>query len=366
LTTPASVAHVLWSGGVGGIERVVHDLSLEQQRQGLDVSVFFGQLQGPFAAAIADGDARVVDLGLLTGYDLRPRVIGAGAAALREADVVHLHAFNLSIAAMSVRAGRPTVFTEHGNFGLGRRIGIAGALKRRLKRTFLKHAVQSIAANSAHTADRLSELYGLQRSRICIVHNGFSEDRRLVQAASKPSAELTIVYVGRLVQFKRVDLLLRAVAGLLPAPDVRVFIVGEGPLEAELKSMADAMLPGNIVAFLGYRKDVDELLAPADVLVHPSANEPFGLAVLEASAFGAVPIVFKDGGGALEVLPPDGIVVEDVAGLTSALEELKGSPTLTAGARRRRAAWARENFGMDKTAQGYLELYRAVNNTRHA
>jgi glycosyltransferase involved in cell wall biosynthesis len=360
MTPPGSVAHVLWSGGVGGIERLVHDLAVEQGRQGLNVSVAFGQLRGRFGAALAESGARTVDLALRSGYDLRPSVIRRGAAAVKEADVVHLHAFNLPIAAIALKADRPTIFTEHGTFGLGRQLGIRGTLKRRFQAVFLKRAIRSIVANSAHTADRLSEVYGLERSRITVVHNGFNGDR-LVSFERDPAAALTIVYAGRLVRFKRVDLLLRAVAGLSARQDVRVFVVGEGPLEPELKSLAATMQLGEIVTFLGFRDDVDELLGAADVVVQPSADEPFGLVVLEASALGALPIVFSHGGGALEVLPPDGLIVNDVGELTSALADLKGSPAIRPEARARRAAWARENFGIDKTARRYLELYRELN-----
>ena len=53
--------------------------------------------------------------------------------------------------------------------------------------------------------------------------------------------------------------------------------------------------------------------ATTEVLVQPSEGEPFGLAIIEACRQGALPIAFADGGGALEVLPPDGRIVVDDA-----------------------------------------------------
>jgi len=351
--------HVVWSGEVGGIERVVHDLALAQQRHGLEVSVAFGQFTGPFAAAIARRGPRTVDLALSGGSDLRPSVIRRGAAAMKEAHVVHLHGFNVAIAAIALKAARPTIFTEHGTFGLGRRLGLSGHVKRGIQRLFLEHAVDAITANSAHTADRLSDVYQVPRSRITVIHNGFDAER-LAAVAAKPNAALTVVYAGRLVHFKRVELLLRAVAALRPE-DANVVLVGDGPLGPELKSLAAEMHLRN-VSFLGFRADVDAVLASADVVVQPSEGEPFGLAVLEGTAFGALPIVFSDGGGALEVLPPDGIIVNSVSELAVALKALKDSPAVMHEARARRAAWARQTFNIEKVAGRYIELYRSITN----
>jgi glycosyltransferase involved in cell wall biosynthesis len=173
------VVHVLWSGGVGGIERLVHDLAGEQARRGLDVSVAFGRPVGPFATSLRDAGVRVVDLGLRSGYDLRPPRLACGARCMRAADVVHLHGYNVPFAAMALGARRPVVFTEHGTFGAGRRVGIAGTLKRRLRREFLRRSVRTIAANSVHTANVASRIYGLPPERITVVYNGlrFGEPR---------------------------------------------------------------------------------------------------------------------------------------------------------------------------------------------
>jgi glycosyltransferase involved in cell wall biosynthesis len=96
------------------------------------------------------------------------------------------------------------------------------------------------------------------------------------------------------------------------------------------------------------------------VLVHPSEGEPFGLAVIEACATGALPIVFSDGGGVLETLPPDGVVVDDVEELAAALDGLLGSPLLLPEARRTRAQWAREAFPIARTSEKYLSLYESA------
>ena len=73
-----------------------------------------------------------------------------------------------------------------------------------------------------------------------------------------------------------------------------------------------------------------------------------------------MPIAFADGGGALEVLPPDGHVVTDEADLGRILDGLcEDSAPLDPVARRARAQWATERFPISRTADAYLALYRA-------
>jgi glycosyltransferase involved in cell wall biosynthesis len=141
---------------------------------------------------------------------------------------------------------------------------------------------------------------------------------------------------------------------------IRVRIIGIGPEEERLKSLSDSLCLGQSVTFLGARNDVRDLLAGSHVIVHPAKNEAFGMALLEACAGGLLPIVFSDGGGALEVLPPDGLVVGDESDLARTLDDLVGSPLLGEEARRWRARWARERFPISATEAAYRRLYEMV------
>jgi glycosyltransferase involved in cell wall biosynthesis len=358
------IAHLLWSGNVGGIERLVCDLAAEQVREGLEVTVAFGQANGPFVAEVAEAGARVIDLGIVSGRDVRPRRMGRGAALLREVDVLHLHGFNLPMALIAIRSGLPIVYTEHGNFALGRSLGLTGRAKRGLQARFLRRCVKAIGANSSHTADVLSRIYGIDRETVTVVHNGFAFVGHVAGGNSHGGELVRIAFVGRLVSFKRVDRLIKALSGANQIDKLHLNIIGGGPLEPDLRLLVRALGLEQRVSFLGYRNDVSELLAEVDLLVLPSENEPFGLAVLEACANGVLPIVFSDGGGVLETMPPDGIVVESVERLASLLDALVGSDELSDDARRRRVNWVREQFPISATASRYLELYREAAGSR--
>src|SRR5262249_50278705 len=88
-----------------------------------------------------------------------------------------------------------------------------------------------------------------------------------------------VLCVARLHRQKRIDLLVDALAG---RSDLRAFVVGDGPLRAELEEQARRRHAP--VAFLGAREDIPALLADTDLFVLPSDWEARPLAVQEAMA----------------------------------------------------------------------------------
>ncbi len=110
------------------------------------------------------------------------------------------------------------------------------------------------------------------------------------------------VYAGRLSQEKNLLLLSAVLASLIRNPggvDYRLVVAGEGPCAEELRASLEANAPGQFV-FLGQqnREQLIELYHAADVFLHPNANEPYGLAPLEAMAAG-LPLVAPASGGVL-------------------------------------------------------------------
>lgn len=350
-----SVAHVLWNGRIGGIERLVHDLAIEQLNTGVDVTVAFGQATGHFAGVLQAAGVHVVDLQLRSGFDVRVARLSSSARLLAESDVVHLHGFNPPMAGVAARAGACIVYTDH---GVARRddFRLTDPLKRWLTGRFMHRSPDAIAANSRYSAARVSARYGVPARDITVVHNGIAEIDG-VRIRERRGEGIVAAFVGRLVGLKRVDRILDALPHVGESASVRLLVVGGGPLDRELRARVENLGIADRVSFLGYREDVAEILADTDVLIQPSAGEAFGLAIVEGCAQGALPIVFADGGGALEVLPPDGVVVDGVDLLAQTLRDIPASPALAEPARARRAAWAREKFSIAKTAQKYGELY---------
>ena len=110
----------------------------------------------------------------------------------------------------------------------------------------------------------------------------------------KPPMALAL---GRLHPNKGFALLLAALA---KTREVRLAIAGDGPLRGPLERLAADLGIAERVSFLGWREDVPELLANADLLVCPSLHEPLGNVVIEAWSAG-LPVVAtaSDGPAAL-------------------------------------------------------------------
>ena len=124
-----------------------------------------------------------------------------------------------------------------------------------------------------------------------------------------PAERRYILYCGRLVQVKRVDLLLSAFAEIAAQrPDYDLVIVGDGPLRAMLSQQLSADLRNRChwIGFLDDQKIVARLQRGADVCVVPSDYEPWGVIINEAVAAGLA-LVVTDAVGAAAELVRDGV-----------------------------------------------------------
>lgn len=125
-----------------------------------------------------------------------------------------------------------------------------------------------------------------------------------------PRDSFVAVTVGRLVEQKGHRYLLEAVAALVNIhPSMRFVFCGDGPLKAELQAKAAECGITEFIVFAGMLDSVDDVLAGADLMIHPSIEEPFGIAVLEGMRAG-LPIVASRVGGIPEVLGDAGAMVE--------------------------------------------------------
>ncbi|HYR53121.1 MAG TPA: glycosyltransferase [Candidatus Dormibacteraeota bacterium] len=158
------------------------------------------------------------------------------------------------------------------------------------------------------------------------------------------------------------DLLHAAAAALPRSPQLRLWIVGTGPLEKDLYEECRTLGLGSSVRFLGFREDVPELLGAADFFCLPSYSEGLGSSILEAMGAG-LPVVATRVGGIPEVVEEraSGILVRlsHPVELVDALVAITVAPELRSrmGCRgRERAAL----FTAGRTAEGTYGVYRSA------
>lgn len=127
---------------------------------------------------------------------------------------------------------------------------------------------------------RLDAFYPLPQRQLLKAKFGFSD--------------FTILYAGRLAPEKRVDLLVRAVAGLVSeVPAVRLALLGRGSAEADLKSLCQSLRVAERMSFLGFLPNstaVAEAYNAADVFAIASTAETQSIAAMQAMACG-LPVV---------------------------------------------------------------------------
>lgn len=188
---------------------------------------------------------------------------------------------------------------------------------------------------------------GLRGRVIEIVENGvdLSLWQRPVDRGPRIGGEAVhFLFMGRLVDWKAVDLLLEAFRSVLSSASVRLTVVGDGPQRSALEAMcrawgllADQDAEPGKVCFAGWKSQAEcaVLLGQADALVLPSLMECGGAVVLEAMA-ASLPVIATDWGGPADYIDPScGILVPPtsrdvmVVGLAAAMLGLANSPELS-------------------------------------
>lgn len=178
----------------------------------------------------------------------------------------------------------------------------------RLKRNTLKKA-SVVTVVSKHLENIVKEIYPQSKTEIlpmgCWTKN-FSQDEKVENYFNQGNKKV-LLFVGRLAEKKGVKYLIEAMRYV----DAKLVIVGQGPLENELKEQA--LMYGDKVCFMGARthEQLKTIYASADIFIAPSVTakdgdqEGFGLVILEAMASG-LPVVASNSGGIPDIIK-DGV-----------------------------------------------------------
>ena len=296
------------------------------------------------------------------GRDVSPRMARDLIRTVREErpDLLHTHLVHADVyGSIAARATRtPFVSTRHnddryllGPFRLVDRAFARGA--RRL--IAISDAVREFLVRAGHDPRKVVTIrYGLDELPA-------APSRPTPEEAGIPAGAPLALAVGRLIEQKDHATLLRAFA-LVHAeqPDAHLAILGAGPLESDLRALVDELGLDGAVTLPG-RTEIRDWLGRADVFVHSSRWEGFGIVLLEAMLAGlpvvatrvsAVPEVVVDG--------ETGFLLQagDVAGLADAVGRLLADRELAGrlgGAGERRA---RAHFSVERMVAETLAVYR--------
>ncbi len=321
-----NVLHLHSSSGLYGAESVILNLGKSLDAQGYHPII--GCLEAkkshlsPFANAARESHLDVETL--IAEVKFSPIAIYEIVKLIqkRRIKIIHSHGYKSTILGFfASRVTRiPLVETNHlfPPMPLGNR---KLQLYARIEALFLRYADRTVAVS--HKIKNSLRASGVPANKICVIANGIDigqckvlslTERCLIRKRLDIKEDgFVIGGVGRLTEQKGFNYLLDAAKFVLAKrKDVSFIIVGDGPLQVSLTSyMHDLKLDG-YVKFLGFRKDILEILAAIDLLAMPSIDEGLPMVMLEAmasevpvivTAVGEIPLVIKNGENGILIQP---------------------------------------------------------------
>ena len=310
---------------VGGIARVVHDLSHMFTKQGHEVHVITYQ-EGDTKEFERDGDVYVHRV---TNYPINANnfidwvmqlnfcMVEKAADVIKEYgkfNVVHAHDWLVAYAARAIKRTYklPLVATIHATES-GRNRGIHNQSQGYVNDVewMLTYEASQVICNSMYMKNEIKNLFGKPLEDVHVVPNGINvnkfdgkerdwEFRRNYAA----DYEKIIFFAGRIVNEKGIQVLLNAAPKILANyPNVKFVIAGRGPCMEELQGLTRYLGLEQKVYFTGYLNDVQitKMYKAIDVATFPSLYEPFGIVALEGMLAGAATVV-SDSGGLNEIV----------------------------------------------------------------
>jgi glycosyltransferase involved in cell wall biosynthesis len=368
------VLHVITTISRGGAENHLLELVRGQRARGLEVAVAYLKGDGYWNKAFAGMGATVAFLGL--------RRYGEAAPALRlfrlfstfRPDIVHAHMppaelYSRIALLLAGSSGPSMVISKHIDEHFFR--GPGSAL---IARFVARRASRIIAISEAvnrYTRDMLA----LEPGRISSIHYGIDvepyQSQRIKPDAvaalrrewGVPEQGWVIGTVARLVPQKALHVMLAAYATYRDqaTQESRLVLVGRGPLEAELKALADRLGLANVVVWAGFKEEIPVAMNAFDCFALTSLNEGFGLVLLEAmaaarpvvaTAVSAIPEIVSDGETGILCAPQDS---DSVARALLRMEKVHVRRQLgSAGAARAASIFTLDHM-LDKTLSVYRE-----------
>lgn len=378
---PPLIAHIVYALDTGGLENGLVNIINRMPADEFRHMVICLTSSGKFARRIERNDVRVIELHKRPGHDLKTWL--ALWKVLREHRPDIVHSRNLAaLEAQLVTLALPNVRRVHGEHGRDMNDLDGSNRKYNLFRSLLRPIIHHYIAVSQDLGQWLTHTIGVPQDKISQIYNGvdlsrFSAARR--PAASHPSVAdlpatfcepnaLVVGTVGRLTPVKDQQALIAAVALLRQqrgalASRIRLILVGDGPLRAELEQQVEAAGMVEITWFTGDRSDVASLLQCMNVFVLPSLAEGISNTLLEAMAC-ALPVVATRVGGTPEIITSNeqGLLVpaadpqELALALARVLNDAALRQRLGNNGRRR----VEQYFNWDATVNRYAGIYRSL------
>lgn len=287
------VLHILWAGGIGGTEEYLTSLIQYMNFLEYEIHLCFLSRKGPLFDEAVRIHQHVTFIGMKNGFDLLSSLKLLMYLYREKFDIIHMHsACILPNFVISLLSTPKKVFTEHVSPG-------ATILfkNRKVFYTLFTNSFQTIISVSEFLKQKLIEVIKVNPKKMIVVHNGININK-YNQSITPPHDLLDIVlentfvigFIGRMENFKRPDLFVTIASEIIKKRnDVFFIMVGDGSELEKSKQLVSHYGIDNYFKFLGFRRDIPNILKLFDALFFLSSGEAFGIVILEAMAMG-VPV----------------------------------------------------------------------------
>lgn len=303
-------------------------------------------LQETMETLLADG---LLEAGIdvtVGGHSLRDRW---------DADIIHIHHLANACLRLALPRRTPVVFTRHAtkNIPFHHQLVLAQTYR----------ASKAVVALSDSEAQSVSAK--LPGKNVVRIYNGTDPRHFLAAPRIRPNGPWRFVYVGQLVELKRVEQAIQLVHELVSGGhDIVLDIVSHRPtLQTQLRDLAIRLGVGARISFLGAktRQELGEVLRESHALVLPSRTEALPTVITEALFSGLPVLAFKVGGIAEQV--PAGIElpqVDDFRGYLDRARELISDYERFSAIYDAHVDTAVKKFSISRMVEEHIALYRSV------
>lgn len=356
----------------GGIEKVIKELSEAAVVRGHQVTVICANEENKRVEEFVSG-VRVVRLPLkftLFSQPVTPSIFKELKQEIEKCDVVNVHTPNplFEMALLRLNVQKPIVITYHCEVYKTRALN---NLYQSLSQALLKRADRIIVGTTFHI-DHSRWLHGF-KSKCEIIPFGIEPKYSDINAATQTRVQELqkqygsyFLFAGRMVPYKGVDVLLRA---LVDSPMSRVVLIGSGKMLEEWKALSQKLGVHSRAHFVGGVASDDEFAAyihASRALILPSINEAeaFGLVLLEAMSC-TKPVITTNLNSGVRFVNKAGetglmVPVMDAPRLAEAMEKLKSDDVLHARLAQNAKAHFLEHFLIGTCAEKYEAVYRSL------
>lgn len=236
----------------------------------------------------------------------------------KKIDVFHSHDWLVATAGIGLKHvfRKPLLVTMHST-EIGRRDGLHTQTEKMIHETeaWLTYEAWKVICCSDYMVSHVGWAFGLPKDKLVMIPNGVkpqdnNKSAKEIQTNIRNKFALPdekiVLFVGRLVYEKGVQILVNAAPKILEKVNSKFIIVGNGYMKEQLTDIVKSINLDKKIIFSGFIEEdmLLKLQKCADVSVVPSLFEPFGIVALEAMAAGS-PVVVSDTGGLSEIVDHD-------------------------------------------------------------